>query len=81
MCAMDSHAYLVLCLASSGSLDSGFLRSMAHVVHVRAYQDEGDMDEDKNCPTHRRPCIERKEENYFFRLSRYQKEIEVRPKP
>lgn len=36
------------------------------------------MDEDNNCPTHRRPCISRKEENYFFRLSRYQKEIEVR---
>ena len=36
------------------------------------------MDEDKNCPTHRRPCVNRKEENYFFSLSRYQKEIEVR---
>ena len=35
------------------------------------------MDEDKSCPVHRRPCISRKEQNYFFRLSRYQKEIEV----
>ena len=36
------------------------------------------MDEQNNCPIHRRPCINRKEENYFFRLSRYQQQIEVR---
>ncbi len=36
------------------------------------------MDEDNNCPIHRRPCVNRKEENYFFRLSRYQQQIEVR---
>ena len=35
------------------------------------------MDEDHNCPIHRRPCVNRKEENYFFRLSRYQQQIEV----
>ena len=35
------------------------------------------MDGHHNCPTHRKLCINRKEENYFFRLSRYQKEIEV----
>ena len=42
------------------------------------------MDEDNNCPIHRRPCVNRKEENYFFRLSRYQQQIEVRsqaPRP
>jgi hypothetical protein len=42
-----------------------------------APQDEADMDAEHNCPTHRRPCKERKEENYFFRLSKYQKQIEV----
>ena len=31
---------------------------------------------DKNCPVHRRPCVNRKEENYFFALSKYQKELE-----
>ena len=41
-------------------------------------QDAADMDEDKNCPIHRRPCVNRKEENYFFRLSRYQQQIEAR---
>ena len=36
------------------------------------------MDVQHNCPIHRRPCVNRKEENYFFRLSRYQQQIEVR---
>jgi methionyl-tRNA synthetase len=40
-------------------------------------QDEGDLDGHKNCPIHRRPCQQRSEQNYFFRLSRYQQQIEV----
>ena len=40
-------------------------------------QDEGDLDAQKNCPIHRRPCQQRSEQNYFFRLSRYQQRIEV----
>lgn len=31
---------------------------------------------DKNCPVHRRPCVNRKEENYFFALSKYQAQLE-----
>ncbi|GLI58657.1 hypothetical protein VaNZ11_000399 [Volvox africanus] len=30
----------------------------------------------RGCPTHRKPCQHRKEANYFFRLSKYSKEIE-----
>ncbi|GLC44167.1 hypothetical protein PLESTB_000900900 [Pleodorina starrii] len=30
----------------------------------------------RGCPTHRKPCQHRKEANYFFRLSKYNKEIE-----
>ena len=30
------------------------------------------------CPTHKKRCIEREEENYFFALSRYQSQIQVR---
>ena len=38
------------------------------------------MDAQHNCPTHLRPCSQRKEENYFFRLSKYQQQLEVRSK-
>ena len=31
---------------------------------------------DKNCPVHRKPCVNRKEENYFFALSKYQAQLE-----
>ena len=42
------------------------------------YKDEGEMAPGHVCPLHRAPCQERKEENYFFALSRYQRQIEVR---
>ncbi|GFR46467.1 hypothetical protein Agub_g8043 [Astrephomene gubernaculifera] len=32
--------------------------------------------EARGCPTHRKPCQHRKEANYFFRLSKYSKEVE-----
>lgn len=31
---------------------------------------------DKKCPVHRKPCVSRKEENYFFALSKYQAQLE-----
>ena len=31
---------------------------------------------DNTCPIHRKPCVERKEENYFFALSKYQAQLE-----
>lgn len=48
-----------------------------YCVGCEEYKDEGDMDAQHNCPTHRTPCINRKEENYFFRLSKYQTQLEV----
>lgn len=36
------------------------------------------MVDDHVCPLHRARCVERSEENYFFALSKYQKQIEVR---
>jgi hypothetical protein len=48
-----------------------------HCKACHRLQDEGDLDGEKNCPIHRRPCQQRSEENYFFRLSRYQQQIEV----
>ncbi|KAG1681638.1 hypothetical protein FOA52_014147 [Chlamydomonas sp. UWO 241] len=47
-----------------------------YCVGCEEYKDEKEMDDHRNCPTHRTPCSHRKEGNYFFRLSKYQKEIE-----
>ena len=47
-----------------------------YCVGCEEYKDDADMDEDHNCAIHRKPCEEREEENYFFRLSKYQDQIE-----
>ncbi len=40
------------------------------------YKSEGDLLEGNVCPIHQKPCVEKDEENYFFRLSKYQAEME-----
>lgn len=47
-----------------------------YCVDCEEYKDEAEMDENKHCPTHRKPCTERQEENYFFALSKYQHQLE-----
>lgn len=47
-----------------------------YCVDCEEYKDEGEMDGDRNCPVHRRPCQQRSEENYFFALSKYQAALE-----
>ena len=42
-----------------------------------AYKDDSEMEGDHECPTHKKRCIQRSEENYFFALSRYQTQIQV----
>lgn len=42
-----------------------------------AYKDESEMEGDHQCPTHKAPCLQRQEENYFFALSNYQQQIQV----
>ena len=39
-------------------------------------QDEKELLENNCCPTHLKPCDARKEDNYFFALSKYQKSLE-----
>ena len=43
---------------------------------VYSVQEEKDLLEEKCCPIHRKPCILRKEDNFFFALSKYQMNIE-----
>jgi len=47
-----------------------------YCVDCEEYKDESEMDASNNCPVHRRPCQHRSEENYFFALSKYQKQLE-----
>ena len=44
-----------------------------------AYKDDSEMEGDHVCPTHKKRCVEREEENYFFALSKYQNQIQVCP--
>lgn len=41
------------------------------------YKVESDLLDDNVCPTHLKPCSSRKEENYFFALSKYQDRLET----
>lgn len=47
-----------------------------YCVGCEEYKDEADMDEHHNCKIHQKTCEEREEENYFFKLSKYQQQIE-----
>lgn len=40
------------------------------------YKDEKDLLEGHVCPSHQKPCSNRKEENYFFALSKYQEKLQ-----
>ncbi|KAK4353348.1 hypothetical protein RND71_028866 [Anisodus tanguticus] len=47
-----------------------------YCVNCEEYKDEKDLLENNCCPTHLKPCVKRKEDNYFFALSKYQQQLE-----
>ncbi|KNA10938.1 hypothetical protein SOVF_139570 [Spinacia oleracea] len=47
-----------------------------YCVNCEEYKDSKELNEDNCCPIHLKPCIARKEDNYFFALSKYQKQLE-----
>ncbi|WOL12634.1 methionine--tRNA ligase, chloroplastic/mitochondrial [Canna indica] len=47
-----------------------------YCVNCEEYKDEKELLEDNCCPMHLKPCLMRKEDNYFFALSKYQKTLE-----
>ncbi|KAH0676724.1 hypothetical protein KY285_024525 [Solanum tuberosum] len=47
-----------------------------YCVNCEEYKDEKDLLDDNCCPTHLKPCVKRKEDNYFFALSKYQQQLE-----
>nr|GMC59286.1 methionine--tRNA ligase, chloroplastic/mitochondrial [Ipomoea batatas] len=47
-----------------------------YCVNCEEYKDEKELLENDCCPVHLKPCVRRKEDNYFFALSKYQKQLE-----
>ncbi|GAV76088.1 tRNA-synt_1g domain-containing protein [Cephalotus follicularis] len=47
-----------------------------YCVNCEEYKDEKELLENKCCPMHLKPCVLRKEDNYFFALSKYEKLLE-----
>ncbi|KAH1140597.1 hypothetical protein GLYMA_10G289600v4 [Glycine max] len=47
-----------------------------YCVNCEEYKDEKELLDNNCCPVHLKPCVSRKEDNYFFALSKYQKALE-----
>lgn len=47
-----------------------------YCVNCEEYKDEKELLDNNCCPMHLKPCVARKEDNYFFALSKYQKKLE-----
>uniref|UniRef100_A0A7N0TPI9 methionine--tRNA ligase n=1 Tax=Kalanchoe fedtschenkoi TaxID=63787 RepID=A0A7N0TPI9_KALFE len=47
-----------------------------YCINCEEYKDEKELIKDNCCPVHLKPCVARKEDNYFFALSKYQKKLE-----
>ncbi|KAF8673708.1 hypothetical protein HU200_048457 [Digitaria exilis] len=47
-----------------------------YCVSCEEYKDEKELGENNSCPVHLKPCVARKEDNYFFALSKYQHKLE-----
>ncbi|XP_038983446.1 methionine--tRNA ligase, chloroplastic/mitochondrial [Phoenix dactylifera] len=47
-----------------------------YCVNCEEYKDEKELLENNCCPMHLKPCVRRKEDNYFFSLSKYQRRLE-----
>lgn len=47
-----------------------------YCINCEEYKDEKELLENNCCPMHLKPCALRKEDNYFFALSKYQKLLE-----
>lgn len=56
-----------LCAASAGW----------YCVGCEEYKQDDEVGPQHICPMHQKPCVHREEENFFFRLSSYQKQLEV----
>lgn len=59
--------------------DLGYMLLSAgwYCVGCEEYKQDDEIDEQHNCPIHRKPCVHREEENFFFKLSNYQQQLEV----
>ncbi|MCI0619640.1 methionine--tRNA ligase [Candidatus Wolfebacteria bacterium] len=61
-------------LVKAGDIYKGTYEGL-YCVGCEAFKTEKDLDEKGNCPEHGEPPQKLKEENYFFKLSKYTKDI------
>ncbi|XP_054824490.1 methionine--tRNA ligase, chloroplastic/mitochondrial [Prosopis cineraria] len=47
-----------------------------YCVNCEEYKDESELLDNNCCPVHLKPCVSRREANYFFALSKYQRSLE-----
>lgn len=47
-----------------------------YCVNCEEYKDEKELLENNCCPMHLKPCVARKEDNYFFALSKYETHLQ-----
>lgn len=46
------------------------------LLTVKMMQDENELLDNNCCAVHLKPCVSRKEDNYFFALSKYRRALE-----
>lgn len=61
-------------LLETGHVYKGTYKGL-YCTGCESFKKPSDLDEENNCPDHRKPCQELQEENYFFRLSAFEKEL------
>ncbi|EPS61799.1 hypothetical protein M569_12993, partial [Genlisea aurea] len=59
----------------SGDIYRAFYEGL-YCVNCEEYKDEKELLDSNLCPLHMKPCVQKKEDNYFFALSKYQKQLE-----
>jgi methionyl-tRNA synthetase len=64
-------------LVKAGDIYKGVYEGL-YCVGCEAFKTEKDLDKDGNCPDHNEPPQKLKEENYFFKLSKYTEKIKKR---
>ncbi|XWS66017.1 hypothetical protein CRYUN_Cryun05aG0164000 [Craigia yunnanensis] len=73
----DEHGEKIATAASAcGSRPSEHCDVISQAYRMLWKDDEKELLENKCCPTHLKPCVHCKEDNYFFALSKYQKSLE-----
>ncbi|XP_064968049.1 methionine--tRNA ligase, chloroplastic/mitochondrial-like isoform X2 [Musa acuminata AAA Group] len=73
----DEHGEKIAAAAqASGRSPREHCDTISQSYRILWREDEKELLENNCCPMHLKPCVRRKEDNYFFALSKYQKTLE-----